>query len=124
MARKRGRQDLSAYVETEESVEVLARRPSRVKRNRSWEARQRKAGVVVTYRGIPPDLQKRLKRVAEAHSVPVGEVARRFLEHGLAAYEAGELVLQPVLVPGRLTLYPEPAGDRGKVRWSDDAAGG
>jgi len=116
MGRRKGRQDLSAYVEAEEAVEVLARRPSRARRNRSWEARQRKAGVAVTYRGIPPDLQKRLKRVAEEHSVPVGEVARRFLEHGLDAYEAGELVLRPVLVPGRLTLYPEGFEDRGKGR--------
>ena len=108
------RQDLSQY--GSEPIEVLARRPSRAKRNREWERRARKERGVVTYRGIPPDLQKRLKRVAEEHSVPVGEVARRFLEHGLAAYEAGELVLRPVLVPGRLTLYPEGFEDRGKGR--------
>jgi len=111
---RRDRQNLSAYVEAEEMVEVLARRPSRARRNRSWEARQRKAGVVVTYRGIPTELQKQLKQVAEEHSVPVGEVARRFLEYGLAAYEAGELTLRPVLVPGRLTLYPESFEGRGK----------
>ena len=98
------RQDLSQY--GSEPIEVLARRPSRAKRNREWERRARKERGVVTYRGIPPDLQERLKEIAATYEVPVGDVARLFIEHGLRAYEAGELEIKPALVTGRFTLFP------------------
>jgi len=89
---------------TEAVPKLLAHKPSRAKRNREWEAQQ--ARVTVTYRGIPPELNARLKLVAEELEVPVGDVVRAFLERGLAAYEQGDLLLQPRLRIGRKTLYP------------------
>ena len=77
------------------------------KRDRAWEAEQRKRGVVATYRGIPPALQDRIKAVASEHGVKVGDVARRFLEYALEAYAAGDLQLQAVPETPKRTLYPE-----------------
>ncbi len=78
---------------------------SKAKRNREWE----KAHAVVAYRGIPEELQAEIKRIAEKElGVPLGEVARAFLEHGLAAYRAGDLRLAAKPVTGRLTLFPPP----------------
>ena len=88
-----------------EALDVLSRRPA--KRDRSWEAGQRGAGVVVTYRGIPAELQGRIKEIAGEHGVKVGELARRLLEYGLDAYESGELQLDAVTVTTKRTLYPE-----------------
>lgn len=87
--------------------EVLQHKPSTAKRDRDWEKQQRCSGTVATYRGIPKHLKNEIKRVAKKHHVPVGEVARAFLEHALLAYEQGELELQAEFGPGKLTLYPE-----------------
>lgn len=76
-------------------------------RKREWERDQRASGHVVTYRGIPRALQERIKEIAEAHRVKVGDVARRFLEHALDAFEAGELELTPGVVGRRYSLYPD-----------------
>lgn len=85
--------------------EVLRRRPKR-QRDRSWERRQRRAGNVVTYRGVPEELHEEIKAVAAGLGVNVGEVARAFLEHGLAAYRSGALELDPVAEAVTRTLYP------------------
>jgi len=87
-----------------EPVDVLARRPSKAKRDRSWERKHEH--LVVTYRGVPPELQEQLKAVARQVGVTVGEVARAFLEYGLDAYEKGELELDPVLLTGKYSLFP------------------
>ena len=92
--------------------EILARRPKaprpEPKRNRDWEARQRREGVV-TYRGVPPELRDQITEIAQAHGVRAGDVARAFLEYGLAAFQDGNLVLAPKLQRGRLTLFPDEA---------------
>ncbi len=75
---------------------------SKAKRNREWE----RAHTVAAYRGIPDELQAEIKRLAEELGVPVGEVARAFLEYGLAAYHAGSLRLAALPATGRLTLFP------------------
>ena len=93
-----------------EPLEVLARRPSQAKRNRAWEDEQRRKVGVATYRGIPKSLNQHIKRVADELGVPVGDVARAFLEYSLENYQAGNLKLAPVLVPGRFTLYPPEVG--------------
>lgn len=86
---------------------VLKHKPSTSSRNRKWEADQRRNGVVATYRGIPPELKAKIAKIARKHHVPVGEVARAFLEHALVAYKAGELELNAQFGTGKLTLYPE-----------------
>ena len=85
--------------------QILQRRPSRAKRNRDWERTQYR----VTYRGISPELHEALKAIAIELSVPVGDVARAFLEHGLEAYKSGDLVLAPrprLSAHNNMTLYP------------------
>jgi hypothetical protein len=77
------------------------------KRDRSWELEKRQAGEVATYRGIPPALQEEIKAIADGINVPVGEIARAFLEQGLADYKAGNLHLNPTLRTGRYTLFAE-----------------
>jgi len=88
---------------TEAIPQMLAHKPSHAKRNREWEAQQER----VTYRGIPPDLNERVKLLAENLGVPIGDVVRAFIERGLQAYEQGDLILQPRLRIGKMTLYPE-----------------
>jgi len=72
-----------------EALDVLG-----AKRDRGWEAEQRKRGIVATYRGIPPELQDYIKTVASEHGLKVGDVARRFLEYAREAHDAGDLELQ------------------------------
>ena len=86
--------------------QILQRRPSRAKRNREWEQKNKVTG----YRGIPPELNNSLKALAAELSVPVGDVARAFLEHGLDAYKRGELALAPrprFNAQNNMTLYPK-----------------
>jgi hypothetical protein len=89
----------------DEPIEVLTRRPSRAKRNREWERQAREKQGVVTYRGVPRELNERLKKIAKDLGVPVGEVARKFLEYGLEACRKGDLVLKPKAA-GKHTLFP------------------
>lgn len=92
---------------TEAIPEVLQHKPSTAKRNRAWEKEERKKKHVATYRGIPRHLQDELRHTANKHNVPIGEVARAFLEYALHAYQKGDLTLQAKFGPGKLTLYPE-----------------
>ncbi|HUM35726.1 MAG TPA: hypothetical protein PLQ85_02525 [Anaerolineae bacterium] len=82
---------------------LLAHKPSRAKRNREWEKQHHK----VTYWGIPPELNSQVQQLAETLGVPAGELVRAFIERGLQAYEQGDLILQPRLRIGKMTLYPE-----------------
>ena len=60
-----------------------------------------------TYHGVPPAIKDRMDEIADYYRVPVGELARFFLESGLAAYESGDLVLEKTVVHTRKSLYPE-----------------
>lgn len=91
---------------TDAVPEVLQHKPSVAKRDRDWEKTQRRSGGVVTYRGVPEHLQAEIKRIADKHRVPVGEVARAFLEYALVAYEREALTFHAEFGPGKLTLYP------------------
>lgn len=87
--------------------QVLRHRPRRgrrggTSRNRDWEKRN----PVTGFRGIPPTLNAEIKRIAQKLHVPKGDIARAFLEYALAAYQAGELFLEPELKVGRYTLFP------------------
>lgn len=77
---------------------------SRSKRDRSWEAEQRKKGVV-TYRGIPAEVTRAIRALAEEMDIPVGDVVRLFLEHGLAQHKAGALPMTPRLIKGKYGLF-------------------
>ncbi|NUM48661.1 MAG: hypothetical protein HUU38_28470 [Anaerolineales bacterium] len=79
-------------------------------RPRAWE----KANRAATYRGVPPQLHARVKEVAGELEVIVDEVARVFLEYGLACYQRGDLRIEPVLNM-KLTLFP-----KGQRRWYEN----
>jgi len=96
----------------QEMIDILASRPPR--RDRAWEQRQRDKRGFVSYRGVPRELQKQLKALAADLGVPVGDVARRFLEYGLQAYEQGDLKLDPVMRRHRFALYPDENCSRGE----------
>jgi hypothetical protein len=97
---------------SQEPIDVLQRRPSKAKRDRSWETEQREKLGQVSYRGIPAELNERVRALAKELDVITGEVARALMAHGLAAYEKGELELaaeeKPEHEGGRCrhTLYP------------------
>jgi len=54
----------------------------------AWES-------VVSYRGVGKETAKALRRLADKKYVPVGEVAAVLLKHGLEAYKAGRIRLNP-----------------------------
>lgn len=85
--------------------ELFGKRKS--ERKRKWEQEQREQKGYVSYRGVPQELHERLKGVADKLGVPVGEVARAFLQFGLDAYERGDLELSPTPVQPKNTLFPE-----------------
>lgn len=90
--------------EGEEPAAYIPPAASRAKRNREWE--ERTNPTVVSYRGIPASVQIQVRTLAQELGVPVGEMARALLEHGLAAYQAGQLPLEPRARSGKFTLFP------------------
>lgn len=62
-----------------------------------WEAR-------ATFR-LPVGLKEQLKEVAGEYDVPVGELVLFFLDHGLRAYQSGELRLTPSPRASGRTLF-------------------
>ncbi len=62
-----------------------------------WEAR-------ATFR-LPVGLKEQVKALADENDVPVGELALFFLDHGLRAYQSGELRLTPSPRASGRTLF-------------------
>lgn len=62
---------------------------------------------IATFRGIPLKLHQSLKTIAGDLGISPGELARYFLENGLARMEDGEEGIAPSFVPGGYTLYPQ-----------------
>jgi hypothetical protein len=77
------------------------------KRNRDWEKRAREKGGVVTYRGIPTEMQTEIKKISDDLDVPIGDVVRALLEHGLKEYHNWFLRLTPKAVNGRRKLFDD-----------------
>lgn len=62
-----------------------------------WESR-------ATYR-LPVRLREQIKAAANEHDVPVGELVLFFLDHGLRAYQTGDLRLSPAPRASGKTLF-------------------
>lgn len=62
-----------------------------------WESR-------TTYR-LPVTLKEQVKAVVDEHDVPVGELVLFFLDHGLRAYQRGDLRLNPQPRTSGKTLF-------------------
>ncbi len=77
-------------------------------RDRSWEKAQRTGAYCqISYRKIPTAIRDEIRRIAQdEHYVRADDVARIFLEYALDAYQAGKIEISPVLVKGKLTLFP------------------
>lgn len=101
--------DLYDFTGEEEAPEPAAKpaslkhRPSRAQRNRDWERQH----PPTCYRGIPDELHAAIVEIADDLAVPPGDVARKFLEYGLAAYRAGNISFQPIIVGKRRLYVPE-----------------
>lgn len=82
-------------------------RATQHKRDRSWDAKRSKA----TY-DLPEGLKEAIKEVAEAEDVPAYEIARLFLEYGLAVYQQHEdglagLGAEKEVKSREFTLFPQ-----------------
>lgn len=76
----------------------------RAKRDRGWEAAERKRGQV-TYRGVPAEVREAILEIAQGQYVPADDVARLLLEYALAAYRRGEVRVERFLEDGRFRLF-------------------
>lgn len=97
----------SGFVRSIAASETLAVQEKKVKqgkRSREWE----KANKPKHYRGVPAELRKQVKEVAEELGVTADEVARAFLEYSLMCLQRGTLVLSgmPSQKRVKMTLYP------------------
>ena len=81
-------------------------------RDRSWEKQEDNRPML--FRRVPPGLRDAVREIADDLQVRVDDVARAFLEFGLACYQKGDLQIQPVLSEGRLTLFPKADNRWGK----------
>jgi hypothetical protein len=64
-----------------------------------------------TYHGVTNEIKIKMDALAENHHIPVGELARYFLEEGLATYRTGDLKLKKTVVHTRNSLYPKDFAD-------------
>ena len=71
-------------------------------RDRTWDAAHNYQ--VAGYR-LPIELKQAIKDLADKLGVSPAEVARAFFEHGLEAYQRGDIDLTPA--PKGKTLYPD-----------------
>jgi hypothetical protein len=85
------------------SSRVLKQKPLKPKR---VVQSAKEAICVLTVRHLPNELHQTIVTTANACAVPIGEVAIKLLGCGLEAYRDGQLVLNPVPVPGTNTLFP------------------
>jgi hypothetical protein len=74
------------------------------KTRRPWDEKHRP--FIHTYRNIPPELHQEILDIAKQLNVSAGEVMRALAEYGLAAYKNGDLILEPVPVIEKKTLFP------------------
>jgi len=65
----------------------------KTRRDRSWDAEHK--DQVAHYRGIPPEVKREIINIAAELRVPVGQLARAFLEYGIEQYRSGALILEP-----------------------------
>lgn len=104
----------------EEAQEILNGEPADIipppagkpQRDRTWERQKRRQVGQVTYRGVPPETNERVKSAAGQLGVRVGEMARALLEYALDAWDRGEIDLETHPRDGVVprTLYP-PVGE-------------
>jgi hypothetical protein len=78
----------------------------RKRRDRTWEKTHQ--DQVATYRGIPPEVREGLICLAGMLNVSLDEVARAFLEYGIAKYQNGAIHLNPYPKAQRMTLFATP----------------
>lgn len=96
---------MTLFAVADQNVKTPKRAPGRNRKGKNKDGHEDGWHSVVSYRGIPVEVQDAIRHVAEDRFVPVGEVAVVFIQVGLKAYQAGELRLQPVPKAFDLTLF-------------------
>lgn len=86
-------------------LDFIPNAATKKKRSRTWE--KSRQGQVVTYRGIPPEVREGLASLSQMLDVPVDEIARAFLEYGIARYQSGGIRLNPSPKAQRMTLFSQ-----------------
>lgn len=99
------RRSMSEAPVVDKALATLGTPATTGRRDRTWEHAQREAGIVVTYRGVPAEVQEQVKRLAAEIGVPVGEIARLALERLLADYEAGRVNPEVRIVDTRRSIF-------------------
>ena len=107
MARREGTRYDKGKQEAERLAEQSAERITDAERARRERKRKQKEELA-SYRGIPKALQVELKGIADELHVPLGQVARLFLEYGRDAYRRGDLTpeARAKVDAVSFTLYP------------------
>ena len=107
MARREGTSYDKDEKEAERILEQSAEPVTDEQRAKAERKRKQKEELV-SYRGIPKTLQTDLKDIADELHVPIGQVARRFLEYGRDAYRRGDLTpeARAKVDAVSFTLYP------------------
>lgn len=96
---------MTLFADTGQNGNAPKRASGRTRKGKNKDRHEDGWHSVVSYRGIPVEVQDAVRQVAEDRFVPVGEVAVIFIQFGLKAYQLGELRLQPVPKAFDLTLF-------------------
>jgi hypothetical protein len=73
-------------------------------RPRTWE-KKNQYGKGFSFRGLRPDLDKWIAKVAEKHNRRVGDIAAMACLHSFNLVESGQLAIKPRPTPNGLTLF-------------------
>lgn len=96
---------MTLFAVADQNVKTPKRAPGRNRKGKNKDGHEDGWHSVVSYRGIPVEVQDAIRQVAEDRFVPVGEVAVIFIQFGLRAFQSGKLRLQPVPKAFDLTLF-------------------
>jgi hypothetical protein len=97
--------DQAEHLNPSSPLDFIPNAATKKKRSRTWE--KSRQDQVVTYRGIPPEVREGLASLAQMLDVPVDEIARAFLEFGVAQYQSGGIRLNPLPKAQRMTLFSQ-----------------
>jgi len=96
---KRKRQELTSGEITPSMISGITLAKPKPPKTSKWDRYHQTQ--LHSYRGIPPELHKKLVDIAANYGVSVGDIARLFLEYGLKAYTAKELSVMTMEIPGK-----------------------
>ena len=75
-------------------------------RPRTWE-KKNQYGKAFSFRGLRPDLDRWIVKVAKKHNRRVGDIAAMACQHSFELVESGQLAIKNSPYPKRVDLVPE-----------------